>query len=369
MNNGIYRKLAIATLLALAATTLAACDSGPAPTPTSTSAPQPAATTTVAAQPTTGSLEKVTIALGYLPDVQFAPFYLALNNGYYRDEGLDVTLQNGIATDLIRQLGNGTNGVNFAVVSGDELIPARLQGIPVNYVMTWYRQYPVAAVSIQGKGPTLKSPADLKGKRVGVPGPFGSTYTGLLALLKAGNLSLSDIQMESINFTQVASLSTGKVDVAMVYAANEPTQLKSQGFQVTTLNVADYANLASNGLATNDQTLKQNPNLVGKVLMATLKGIQDTINNPDAAFQSTLKQVPEAGGKNQALQLQILKETVKLMQTGDPRSAKPTNIPLGYTDQATWQTTQDFLFDAKIITTKGDVTQMFTNQFIAPPTQ
>jgi NitT/TauT family transport system substrate-binding protein len=376
MKNGIYRKLAITTLMALATTTIAACDSAPAPTPAPTTAPQPALTATVAAQPqpTTSSLQKVTIALGYLPDVQFAPFYLALNNGYYRDAGLDVTLQNGIANDLIKQLGNGTNNVNFAVVSGDELIPARLQGIPVDYVMTWYRQYPVAAVSITGKGPTLNSPADLKGKRVGVPGPFGSTYTGLLALLKAGNLSLNDIQMESINFTQVASLSTGQVDVAMVYAANEPTQLKSQNFQVTTLNVANYANLASNGLATNDQTLKQNPDLVGKVVKATLKGIQDTINNPAAAFQSTLKQVPDAGGKNQALQSQILTETVKLMETNpNPSSAGPgagaANIPLGFTDVGIWQSTQDFLFDAKIITSKGDVTQMFTNQFIAPSNQ
>ncbi len=373
MKNGTYRKLAIASLMALAATTLAACDSGPVPTPAPTSGPQPAATATGAAQSGTGALQKVTIALGYLPDVQFAPFYLALNNGYYRDAGLDVTLQNGVATDLIKQLGDGTNNVNFAVVSGDELIPARLQGIPVDYVMTWYRQYPVAAVSITGKGPTLTSPADLKGKRVGVPGPFGSTYTGLLALLKAGNLTLNDIQMESINFTQVASLSTGQVDVAMVYAANEPTQLKSQNFQVTTLNVANYANLASNGLATNDQTLKQNSNLVAKVVKATLKGIQDTINNPAAAFQSTLKQVPDAGGKNQALQSQILTETVKLMQTGDPRSAGPgagpAIIPLGYTDPGIWQATQDFLFDAKIITTKGDVTKMFTNQFIVPSNQ
>jgi NitT/TauT family transport system substrate-binding protein len=381
MNNQLYKKLVIIPLLALAASTISACDTASTPTaaPTtapaaSTSAPQSAATpTTAAAQGTTTSLQKVTIALGYLPDVQFAPFYLALNRGYYRDEGLDVTLQNGIVTDLIKQLGDGASGVNFAVVSGDELIPARLQGIPVDYVMTWYRKYPVAAVSIDGKGPSLKSPVDLKGKRVGVPGPFGSTYTGLLALLKAGNLTLSDIQMESINFTQVASLATGKVDVAMVYAANEPTQLKSQGFNVTTLNVADIDNLASNGLATNDQTLKQNPDLVAKVVKATLKGIQETINDPNAAFQSTLKQVPEAGGKNAALQSEILTETVKLMQTTNPISAGPgagaANIPLGFTDPAVWDNTQNFLYDAKIITSKADITQMFTNKFVNAPNQ
>jgi NitT/TauT family transport system substrate-binding protein len=358
MRMKLPKSLTLAVTLILLATPLAACDTAPGPTPAPTAAPTAAPATPVA-------MQKVTIALGYLPDVQFAPFYLALNKGYYAAEGLDVTLQNGIAPDLIKQLGDGTGDVNFAVVSGDELIPARLQGIPVIYAMTWYRQYPVAAVSIEGKGPTLKTPADLKGKRVGVPGPFGSTYTGLLALLKAGGLTQNDIQMESIGFTQVASLSTGQVDVAMVYAANEPTQLKSQGLSVTTLNVANYAKLASNGLATNDKTYKEHPELVAAVVRATLKGVQETIDNPDAAFQSSLKQVPEAGGKNQDLQLQILKETVKLMQpnTNDPTDKAPPS--LGFTEQPVWEATQDFLFEAKIITTKGNVQDMFTNQFVA----
>src|SRR5205814_73491 len=81
--------------------------------------------------------------------------------------------------------------------------PARINGLPVLYVMTWYRQYPVAAVSIKGKGPDLKTPADLKGHTVGVPFPSGSTYVGLLALLNAGGLSLNNIQLKNIGFTQV----------------------------------------------------------------------------------------------------------------------------------------------------------------------
>jgi NitT/TauT family transport system substrate-binding protein len=347
-------------LLALSSVfTLAACDRV-TPVP-----PTPAATPTsgAASAPT-----KVTIALGYIPDVQFAPFYLALNKGYYKAEGLDVTLQNGIVTDLITQLGSGQNGVNFAVVSGDEVIPARIQGIPVKYVMTWYRQYPVAAVSVTGQGPTLKTPADLKGHKVGVPGPFGSTYTGLLALLKAGGLTLSDIQMESIGFTQVASLSAKQVDIAMVYAANEPVQLQSQGVGVSTLKVANYAQLASNGLATNDRTLKDNPDLVAKVVRATLHGVQDTIADPDAAFQATLTQVPEAGGANKDLQLKILQETIKLMQPNpDDKSARAVLPTLGFTEEAVWQSTEDFLFDSKLITQKPDIKDMFTNQFVQLP--
>ncbi|HYP40790.1 MAG TPA: ABC transporter substrate-binding protein [Chloroflexia bacterium] len=332
----------------LAITTLSACDSATS----SVSTP-----TTITAQPTA-----VTIALGYIPDVQFAPFYVAYNKGYYKAEGLDVTLRNGIVPDLVKELGAGENNVSFAAVSGDELIQARSQGIPVVQVMTWYRQYPVAAASIQGKGPNLESPPNLKGLKVGVPGPYGATYVGLQALLKSAGLTLNDVKMESISFTQVESLVAGQVDVAMVYVANEPTQLRSKGFNVSTLLVSDYMQLASNGLATNEKTLKDNPELVRKVVRATLKGIQDTIDNPTDAFDQSIKQVPGAGGDNRELQMRVLEETIKLMQPkeGDPAAAQP----LGWTDPDVWAATQDFLFDAKLTTKKGDVNEMFTNQFI-----
>lgn len=331
----------------------------PAPSPTNTA---PAATGT--AQPTPGPLTRVTIALGFNPDVQFTPFYVALGKGYYRDEGLDVTFKHGIVQDLVTQLGTGTGDVNFAIVSGDEIIPARVQGIPVKYVMTWYRQYPVAAASIVGKGGILKSPADLKGKVVGAPGPYGATYIGLQALLRSAGLKLEDVKFKSIGFTQAASLAEGQVDVAMVYAANEPVQLRSQGLDVSALPVSDYAQLTSNGLATNDKTLAGNPDLVQRVVRATLKGIQTTIDQPDASFQEALKQIPELGKDpaKQDLQLQILKATIKLMQ---PKPGDPAiNHPLGWTDAAVWNATQDALFDFHVIPQKGDINEMITNRFV-----
>jgi NitT/TauT family transport system substrate-binding protein len=341
------------TVLIVVALTLTACGS---PTPGGTASPT--------AEGTSAALTKVTIALGYVPDVQFAPFYVALQRGYYRDEGLDVTLRNGIVQDLVGELGSGANNVNFAAVSGDELIPARIAGVPVKYVMTWYRQYPVAAASIVGKGPALNSPADLKGKVVGIPGPFGATYIGLQALLKAGGLTLQDVQIKNISFTQVASLSEGQVDVAMVYAANEPTQLRSQGFEVSTLPVSDYAQLASNGLATNDTTLKEDPDLVRRVVRATLKGIKTTVEDPEGAFQASLTQIPELSknADTQELQRRVLTETVKLMQPrpGDPAATQPT----GWTDADVWTKTQDALFDFGIIKKKVDVGEMFTNEFL-----
>ena len=301
----------------------------------------------------------MTIALGYNPDVQFAPFYVALNKGYYAKEGLDVTFKHGIVPDLIRLLGTGSD-VNFAVASGDEIIPAHLEGIPVIYVMTWYRQYPVAAASIAGKGPTLMKPADLKGHTVGVPGPYGSTYTGLLELLKAGGLTLNDITLKTIGYTQVESLTSGQVDVAMVYNTNEVVQLRNQGWNVSTLNVSDYAKLASNGLVTNQKTFSSDPTLVARVVRATREGIRDTLKDPAGAFNEALKEVPDAGGANKDAQMKVLEESVKLMQANDPAGA---HNPIGWTDVTTWSDSQDFLFDAGIIKNKGRIQEMFTNRF------
>jgi NitT/TauT family transport system substrate-binding protein len=148
----------------------------------------------------------------------------------------------------------------------------------------------------------------------------------------------------------------------MVYAANEPVQLRSQGTAVSTLKVADYMQLASNGLATNEQTIKQDPELVTRVVRATLRGINDTIADPEAAFESSLKQVPEAG-QNRNLQLEILRETVKLMQANPADSDRPEPQP-GWTDRAVWEQTQDFLLEAGLIEKKGNVDDMFTNRFV-----
>jgi NitT/TauT family transport system substrate-binding protein len=317
------------------------------------------------ATPTTGvgetKLRAVKLALGYIPNVQFAPYYVAKARGYYEAEGLDVQFEHGVVQDLLKELGAGSNNVNFAAASGDEVIQARVQGIPIKYVMTWYRQYPVALAADKGVLP-LSSPADLRGKTIGVPGPFGATYVGLKALLKAGGLTESDIKMETIGFTQVETLLNKRVDAVMVYAANEPVQLRKGGMDVNTLLVSDYARMASNGIITNDATMESDPELVRKVVRATQRGIDDTVKDPQAAFDTSLTMIPESGGLDKELQLEVLRETVKLMQPheGDPAASEPR----GWIDREVWVSTQDFLFDAGLIPQKGNVDEMFTNEFL-----
>jgi len=293
------------------------------------------------------SLNKVSIGLGYIPDIQFAPFYVAQSKGYYKAAGLDVTFHHGIETDLIGSMVLGHD--TFVFAGGDEELVARSKNLQVVDVATIFQRYPVSLI-VPADSP-IKTLADLKGHTIGVPGPFGSTYTGLLALLYQAHLSLSDVKVQSIGFTQVAALLGHKVDAVMGYSNNEPLQLKAQGFDVRTFDVSDYQPLVSNGIITTVDTLHNQPQLVQNFVQATLKGLKDVIADPAGAVQISKSFVPNLDA---AKAMTVLQATIPIWQGNG-------QVALGYNDSATWQSMVQFLVAQKIIPPVQDLSQAYTN--------
>jgi NitT/TauT family transport system substrate-binding protein len=291
--------------------------------------------------------------MGYIPNVQFAPFYVAVNKGYFADENLEIEFDYGMETDLLNLV--GTDALQFAVASGDQVILARGQGLPVVYVMTYFQKFPVAVVSLEDV--PLQEPADLIGRSVGIPGLWGASYIGWLALLYSEGIEEQEIPLQSIGYTQVASLTEGQVDAAVVYAANEPVQLRQAGYDPHIIYVADYMNLVSNGIITNEKTIAERPELVDGLVRAVLRGIQYTIDHPQEAFEICLEYVPEAGGENRETQMAVLEESIKFW-----RSER-----LGYSDPSAWEISQKFMLEVGLAETETDVEEMFTNQFIVEP--
>jgi NitT/TauT family transport system substrate-binding protein len=233
---------------------------------------------------------KVTLAMGYIPNVQFTPFYVAVDKGYFADEGIEINFDYGWETDLLKLV--GSDELQFAIASGDQVILAHSQGLPVVYVLDWYRRFPVTIVSLADSG--IKQPSDLVGRRVGTPVTFGASYIGWRALLDAVGLKETDVELVSIGYTQVAALTEHQVDAAICYAMNEPVQMEVSGQSLNSIDVADYVNLVSNGLITNQKTIDQNPKLVQGMVRAALRGLAYTIDHPDEAFSIAMKYVPEA---------------------------------------------------------------------------
>jgi NitT/TauT family transport system substrate-binding protein len=88
-----------------------------------------------ACTPTTGELVSVDLTMGYRPDVQFAPLYVADANGYYEEAGLDVNFVHLPETEAVQLVGVGE--IQFAIVSGEQVLLARNQELPIVYVMAW----------------------------------------------------------------------------------------------------------------------------------------------------------------------------------------------------------------------------------------
>lgn len=297
-----------------------------------------------------GTLTRVKLPLGYVPNIQFAPLYVAVEKGYFKDAGIEIEFDYSFETDAMALV--GADQLQFAVVSGEQVLLARAQGLPVVYVGAWYQKYPVAVVSKAEQG--IKSPADLKGRKIGLPGLFGANYIGLDALLFSAGLGESDVTLDSIGFTQVESVAADRDEAASVYAANEPVQLRALGFDISELLVADYVQLASNGLITNEKTIASNPDLVRRMVAAMVKGVADTIQNPDEAFEISKKYVENLAAADAATQKEVLARSIELWKAER----------IGYSDAAAWDNMQSTLLKMGLLKTPLDVSKAFTNEFV-----
>lgn len=286
--------------------------------------------------------------MGFTPSVQFAPFYVAVEKGYFAAEGLAIDFDYSYETNGVQLVGAGQ--LPFAIVSGEQVLLARAQNLPVVYVMAWFQKFPVAIIAKASAG--LKTPADLRGKHIGTPELGGANFVGLRALLAKAGVAASDVTISDIGFNQATALQAGQVDAAVVYANNEPIRLTAAGQQLSVINVSDYVTLASNGILTNEDSIAKDPDLIRAFLRAFAHGLNYTIAQPDAAYTISKKYVPNI--TDDAVEQKVLAVTMDMWKAPH----------LGLSDPAAWATMQQTLLDSQLLSQAQDLSKTYTNEFV-----
>ncbi len=294
--------------------------------------------------------QKVRVGLGYLPDVQFAPFYAGVVEGIYAKRGLEVEFQHGFASELYPLLVQGR--LDFVVADAEDVIALRAQGTPLKYVLALYQSVPNALFSRAEKN--IASVRDLRGKTIGIPGLFGTSYTSLQAMLRAAGLRESDVKIEQIGFTQAEAIVTGRVDVAMGFVNNEPIVLEARGIKLNVIPAGPYNLSPGVGVISTDRVL-ENADLARRFVQATQETLALTLREPRRAFEASRKYVQGLGEDR----FRVLEVSLRLYQ-----SAYTRQNGLGFSNPQGWQSGLNLLKQTGRVRTDLPPTAFYTNEFL-----
>lgn len=343
------------------------------------------------------------ILLTFIPNVQFAPFYVGMEDGYFAEAGLNLSVEHLQEPEVVDLVAVGQ--ANFGIVSGEQVILARAQGRDIVYVYEWFQHYPVGVVVASAAG--MDSAAGLRGLKVGIPGRFGASYSGLTTLLQSAGLSESDIELDEIGFNAPEVFCFGAVDAAVVYVNNEPLQIRNRALagecgavaDVDVISVASQVDLVSNGMIVSRKLLENNPALIQMMVDSFAAALRATIHNPahaylvsldfvdnlpdDADFLAELRRISEQ-------QDRFLESNPTPQQIADSRQAMYAALAemfdpdaltqfevllttvdlwdaarLGYSDLASWEAMRDTLVLMNILDdAEADLEAAFTNRFV-----
>ncbi len=279
--------------------------------------------------------EEVTIGLTYVPNVQFAPVYVAASDEIFRAAGIGAVIRHhGNDEGLFTALASGEEDV--VVASGDEVLQGRAAGLDLVAIGAYYNQYPVAVISKEAS--PVSDLADLKGKSVGIPGEFGSSWFGLLAALDQVGLTTDDVDVVSIGYTQAASLASDQVDCIIGFVNSDAVQLEEMGEDIVVLPLADYdVPLVGATMVTTAAWMDAHPDLAVGVVGSIVAGMDRVIANPQHALEiSALWDTSIEQGPARQTAAALLAGTIPLWE-------RPGGAASGEQDLQTWEKMAPFL--------------------------
>ena len=340
------RLLGIGTLGVLA---LAACSSGASPSTAPTSEAPVASASEAAsmeASPTPVEMTSVDFRLNWVIAGNHAPYFLAKQEGFWEDCGLDVSLAAGQGSgDTAQLVANGSQ--EFGLTDAVSISAGRVKGLPVKSLGVIYQTNPSAIVSYKDAGITQLT--DVQGKTWGaVPG--GSPYLLLKALFEQNDIT--DVREVSVPAPGIAQLKAGQVDF-ITFFGNEAANIDPSPDE--NLNVIPFKDSGQDiyglAIASSDDYIDSHPDQVRCFVDGIRKGWQAAVDDPQAALDALYAAAPETADRPDVMQALL---DGAFEYAGD-------NLLDQTADK--WDETQTTLADAGIIDGTLDPTEFFTSDY------
>jgi putative hydroxymethylpyrimidine transport system substrate-binding protein len=356
------RLLALLLVAILLASLVAACGDDDEDEPTAATGTD--APATVAASPTaateaspttdgTGEVTDISLALDWYPWSNHTGIFMALENGYFEEEGLDVEVNVPADPTTALQL-VATGNDDFTISYQADVLYAREQGLEIQSVAALV-QHPLNTImALESSG--ITEPAGLEGKKVGITGvPSDEAMLG--AILENAGLSLDDIEVVNVGFDLMPSLLGGSVDAIIGgYYVHESILAAQQGKPVVAMNVQDYGvpDYYELLLVTGDAFAEENPDAVEGFIRALQRGYEAAAADPVAAVDALMAAYPETAEE-------VEREGIGLII---PLWTDDGAVAWGTQTEERWQSYHDWLRETGLLEEDVDVTEAFTNKFV-----
>lgn len=309
-----------------------------------------------------GQMAKVSLALDWTPNTNHTGIYVAMQKGFYKQNGIDLTLTPYSSSIYPEQL-VGTGKAEFGISFPESVTTFRAQNVPIVSVGAIIEHNTSALITLKSSG--LDSVAKLAGKRYA---GFGAPYEQpvISEMLSCAGASSANFQNVTTQLDAIAALKSKQFDFAWVYMGWEGIEAQQQGVDLNVFPLPDYCipDYSSPVVITNQQFIQQHPDIIKRFMKATAEGYQYAIQNPQDAANLLIQGAPQGSFDDQQL---VFKSQSYL----SPLYA-PDEKCWGAQSLASWTNYPRFMFNhhaiqdanGNPITKEPDYSAAFTDQFL-----
>jgi NitT/TauT family transport system substrate-binding protein len=294
-------------------------------------------------------LSKIILQADWYPQPEHGGFYTALAKGYYKDEGLDVTIQpGGPYISVEKQVSSG--GAQFGMGSSDKVIEADSSGQSIVAVAATMQHDP-QGIMVRKDSP-IHSFTDLNGHSVAIAVGASTWFEFITKRFQLNDVHVTPAMMNVANFVADPNY------IQQAFATSEPYFARQAGVETRILLISEAGYNPYRVMYTTRDFLQQHPEIVGKFVRASIHGWKEYLNDPSAAH-------PVIAKLNPALNPEWMQFTWQQLRDGHfVAGDDPSGAQIGQFDPKRWATMYEQLVDLKVIDKTFDPTSAYTLQFL-----